>query len=401
MTGKPTEKGKSPPPSPTDQGRRSERKTICHVRLRPESPPLTFAVKDLRLKEGEWVIVPTEHGLEVGQVIKPPISLELSRENTPAFVSRLATTREIEDYYKNLELEQQGRGVCQRLIDSLGLKMKLVRVERFFDGSKIIFYYSADGRVDFRELVKELVKELRMRVEMRQIGIRHEAKLIGGIGCCGRELCCASFLSGFDPISIKMAKAQNLPLNPNKISGFCGRLLCCLTYEYETYKEMSQDLPSLGKACETPEGQGKVVRHNIFRQAVTVAMPNGTFVEYTINELDGSAPDAKEAAGRQAGKRPEQKQSKGPGRGKNGRKKTGRKSSKKQKAKQGKASKKKETGQRVQGSGGEKAATAADRKAQKAQAEKKPGGSSGRKRSRGRKKRGGKNPKKKGENQKS
>lgn len=265
--------------------------TICHVRLRPGSTPVTYAAKDIPVKEGEWVLIPTEHGQEVGQIVKNPIRVGLLSEHLPPFVERLATTREIEDYYKNLDLERQGRNICQRLIDSLGLKMKLIKVERFFDGSKIIFYYSADGRVDFRELVKELVKELRIRVEMRQIGIRHEAKLIGGIGCCGRELCCASFLCGFDPISIKMAKVQNLPLNPNKISGSCGRLLCCLTYEYETYKEMAHDLPGVGKSCETPEGHGKVVRHNIFKQAVIIAMPDGTFVEYTIDELESRDKD--------------------------------------------------------------------------------------------------------------
>ena len=264
-----------------------EQVTLCQVRLRPEAYPVTYLVGDLELTEGEWVVVPTEHGREVGQVVKRPYRASLSQDKLPQRVERLATTSEIEDYYRNLERERSAWQTCQRLCDSLGLNMKLVRVERFFDGSKIIFYYSADGRIDFRELVKGLVKELRMRVEMRQIGIRHEAKMIGGIGCCGRELCCASFLKGFDPISIKMAKAQNLPLNPSKISGFCGRLLCCLTFEYDTYRELSQDMPALGKACKTPDGQGKVIRHNIFKQAVTVMMPDGSFVEYQIEDLTG------------------------------------------------------------------------------------------------------------------
>ncbi len=270
-----------------------KRCVICHVRLRPETMPLTYCAGDIDIKEGEWVVVPTDHGIEVGQVVGKPITLELPEKSIPPFVERLATTSEIEDYYKNIEFEQSSWATCQELIDKLGLKMKLIRVECFFDKSKIIFFYSADGRVDFRELVKELVKRLRMRVEMRQIGIRHEAKLVGGIGCCGREICCTSFLTTFDSISIKMAKTQNLPLNPNKISGLCGRLLCCLTYEYETYKEMSQSLPSLGKACETPSGQGKVIRQNIFRQAVTVAMPDGSIVEYTIDELEGKKKEPK------------------------------------------------------------------------------------------------------------
>ncbi len=263
---------------------------LCRVRIRPQSAALTYSAGELYLKEGEWVVVPTQHGKEVGQIIAKPVKVTLPKKCMPLQVERLATTSEIEEYYKNLEFEKKAWTICQGHIDRLGLKMKLVRVESFFDGSKIIFYYSADGRVDFRELVKSLVKDLRMRVEMRQIGIRHEAKLVGGIGCCGRELCCATFLTTFDSISIKMAKAQNLPLNPNKISGLCGRLLCCLTYEYETYKEMAQNLPTLGKACQTPTGQGKVIRQNIFKQAVTVAMPDGTIIEYTVDELEGKTP---------------------------------------------------------------------------------------------------------------
>jgi len=365
--------------------------TICHVRLRPESPPVTYCVKNLNLKEGEWVLVPTDHGPEIGQVIRHPVSLPLPKDHIPPCVTRLATTSEIEDYYKNLEMEQHGRRVCQRLIGSLGLKMKLVKVERFFDGSKIIFFYSAEGRVDFRELVKQLVKELRIRVEMRQIGIRHEAKLIGGIGCCGRELCCASFLSGFDPISIKMAKAQNLPLNPNKISGFCGRLLCCLTYEYETYKEMSQDLPGLGKACETPEGQGKVVRHNIFRQAVTIAMPDGTFVEYTMDELDGSG---KEPPVQEARPSKEKKASKSQAQAKEGRRRSGKRQQKKEKGT--KSSSKKENQQPRQSS--EKANASKGRRGQGPKKNKKK---SAKKRGQNKKRSGRKNPKKKGDNQKS
>ncbi len=260
---------------------------LCRVRIRPDTTAMTFQAGELVLKEGEWVVVPTPNGKEVGQIISKPIKVDLPERCLPPKVERLATTSEIEDYYKNIEFEREAWSICQGHIDRLGLQMKLIRVESFFDRSKIIFYYSADGRVDFRELVKALVKDLRMRVEMRQIGIRHEAKLVGGMGCCGRELCCASFLNTFDSISIKMAKAQNLPLNPSKISGLCGRLLCCLTYEYQTYKEMAQNLPTLGKACQTPTGQGKVIRQNIFKQAVTVAMPDGTIIEYTLDELEG------------------------------------------------------------------------------------------------------------------
>ncbi len=383
-----------------DSGEQEGACTICHVRLRPGSPPVTYAVKDLHLKEGEWVVVPTDHGPEIGQVTRHPVTLPLVQGHIPPFVTRLATTSEIEDYYKNLEMEDYGRRVCQRLIGALDLKMKLVKVERFFDGSKIIFYYSADGRIDFRELVKRLVRELRIRVEMRQIGIRHEAKLIGGIGCCGRELCCASFLSGFDPISIKMAKAQNLPLNPNKISGFCGRLLCCLTYEYETYKEMAQDLPGLGKACETPDGQGKVVRHNIFRQAVTVAMPDGTFVEYTMDQLDGSSDETGDLGQREMERPMDQKSSSNPSnQGPDGKKRQGKRQQRRPKAQGPKPSSKKEKKEGKTAPGeAEKNHVGRPRKNQRSKKNKKRGG---KKRGHNRKRAGKKIQKKKDDAKKS
>lgn len=249
---------------------------LAAVRLRPGWPLQHYCVPpELTVTDGEWVVVPTEHGEEVGGVCGMPITAELDTESAPPYIIRLASTYEIECYYANLEREKGAWNLCMERIEAHQLKMKLVRVESFFDGSKIIFYYSAEGRVDFRELVKDLVKGLRTRVEMRQIGVRHEAKMIGGIGSCGRPLCCASFLGSFDPISIKMAKAQNLPLNPNKISGLCGRLLCCLTFEFDTYVEMAKTIPQMGKQCSTPAGDGKVIRQNILKQTVTVALPEG------------------------------------------------------------------------------------------------------------------------------
>ncbi len=262
---------------------------LVGVRLRPGWPIIHFCSGGLDVADGEWVLVPTDHGPEVGQVVGYPVNVSLPSSACPLPVKRLASTREIDAYYKNLEREQEAERVCSERILALGLSMKLVRVESFYDGSKIIFYYSADGRVDFRELVKDMVKALRTRVEMRQIGIRHEAKMIGGVGSCGRELCCSSFLKSFDPISIKMAKAQNLPLNPNKISGFCGRLLCCLTYEYSTYQEFAKNMPNLGRSCETPAGHGKVVRHNVLKQTITVALRSGDQIEFNKAELDGYA----------------------------------------------------------------------------------------------------------------
>jgi cell fate regulator YaaT (PSP1 superfamily) len=163
--------------------------------------------------------------------------------------------------------------------------MILVDVERFFDGSKIIFYFYADGRVDFRELVKDLVKKLHTRVELRQIGVRNKAKMIGGVGPCGRELCCATFLKEFHSVSVKMAKEQNLSLNPTKISGVCGRLMCCLKYEYTDYVEMKKGMPKVGKRIITPEGEGKVVRQNVMEQRVAVALDDGREIEFGASDL--------------------------------------------------------------------------------------------------------------------
>ncbi len=259
---------------------------LIAVRFRPNWPPSHYNAGNIPVMDAEWVVVPTEHGIEVGRVLGRPVVIKMPVDAVPPKLERLASTHEIELYYRNLDREKDARDVCAERIRALGLSMKLVRVESFFDGSKVVFYYSAEGRVDFRELVKDLVKTLRTRVEMRQIGIRHETKMIGGVGNCGREFCCASFLQGFDPVSIKMAKTQNLPLNPNKISGICGRLLCCLTYEYGTYLEFAKGMPLLGKPCDTPAGQGKVVRRDILRQTVTVVFSDDTQLEFKISELE-------------------------------------------------------------------------------------------------------------------
>ncbi len=259
---------------------------LVAVRFRPKWPPSHYNAGSVPVMDAEWVVVPTEHGIEVGRVMGRPVKIRMPMKTPLPRVERLASTHEIELYYRNLDREKTARDVCAERIRALGLSMKLVRVESFFDGSRIIFYYSAEGRVDFRKLVKDLVNMLQTRVEMHQIGIRHETKMIGGIGNCGRELCCASFLKDFDPVSIKMAKCQNLPLNPNKISGICGRLLCCLTCEYETYLELAKNMPPLGKPCNTPAGQGKVVRQDILRQTVTVALSDATQVEFKISELE-------------------------------------------------------------------------------------------------------------------
>ncbi len=228
---------------------------LITVRFRPDWQTQHYSADHISVRDGEWVLVSTDHGSEVGQVIGNPVIIDGQLKALPR-VERLASTHEIQLYYQNLDREKAAYDLCIERIHDLGLSMRLVRVESFFDGSKTIFYYFAEGRIDFRELVRDLVGTLRTRVEMRQIGIRQKARMIGGIGLCGRELCCARFLRGFVPVSIRMAKDQNLPLNPNKISGLCGRLLCCLTYEYGAYLQsqdngegMSRATDQKGKAC--------------------------------------------------------------------------------------------------------------------------------------------------------
>ena len=196
----------------------------------------------------------------------------------------MATEDEIRRLVDNAEIEADAKSFCLEKIAAHGLTMNLVDVEYFFDGSKIIFYFTAEGRVDFRELLKDLVRRLRTRVELRQIGIRNQAKMVGGLGGCGRPLCCATFLKNFHAVSIKMAKEQNLSLNPAKISGACGRLMCCLQYEHETYKELRKDMPKMGKKIELPEGKGKVVRQNVIGRSFTVLLDDGREIEIDLKD---------------------------------------------------------------------------------------------------------------------
>lgn len=229
---------------------------LVKVKLRPDWPAISCDAGALKLKRSDWVVVSTETGREVGQVTMAPVSVFLPLRVSLPIVEGMANETDLERYNANLELEKRAFAFCCDQVARLNLVMKLTRVHSLFDGAKIIFYYYAEQRVDFRELVKELVRELRIRIEMRQIGIRHQAKMVGGMGECGREFCCSSYLKTFDPISIKMAKSQNFPLNPSKISGRCGRLLCCLTYEYEAYLNKKQGLAVDDGQSETqPEMQ--------------------------------------------------------------------------------------------------------------------------------------------------
>jgi cell fate regulator YaaT (PSP1 superfamily) len=244
---------------------------IVGIRFHQTGSIYDFDCGHFVLKCGDQVIVKTEQGLGLGQVVRGPVKLEQNEEGQGyKKIFRMANEADLDQFRKVQVREKEAFQFCLERIKERKLPMKLVRVECFFDGSKVIFYFTADGRIDFRELVKDLVHRFHTRIEMRQIGVRNEAKLLGGLGPCGRELCCASFLPDFAAVSVKMAKEQNLPLNPTKISGICGRLMCCLTYEYETYQELKKDFPKIGKTIPSPLGPVKVLRQNIMDGTIVV-----------------------------------------------------------------------------------------------------------------------------------
>ena len=238
------------------------------------------------LNKGQKVLVETEQGLALGIVCSAPRSLEKDISvKPPNKVYRLASQKDIGKFERKSQVERDVYTFCGERIKERSLPMSLVTVDRHYDGSKIIVYFTADQRVDFRELVRDLVQKYRTRVEMRQIGARHQAKMFGGLGSCGRQLCCSSFLNNFAPVSIRMAKEQNLSLNPAKISGMCGRLMCCLIYEREYYEKATKDIPKMGKSVDTSSGRGKVVRQNVLRETLTVMLDSGEEVEVPYEDI--------------------------------------------------------------------------------------------------------------------
>ena len=247
---------------------------IIGVRFRTAGKIYYFSPGKFNPKLGDKVIVETARGVEFGSVVLGPKEVEDSKITQPLkSVIRLATAEDVKKEEKNREKEKEAFGICLEKIRKHGLEMKLIDAEYTFDNNKVLFYFTADGRIDFRELVKDLASVFRTRIELRQIGVRDETKIRGGIGICGRPLCCHTYLTEFAPVAIKMAKEQNLSLNPTKISGVCGRLMCCLTNEEETYEELNSHLPSNGDHVITPEGlKGDVQAVNVLRQLVKVVV---------------------------------------------------------------------------------------------------------------------------------
>lgn len=261
---------------------------IAGIRFKTAGRIYNFDSGDFVLKMNDRVIVDTDQGHGLGYVAALPQEIETLPPGAPPLKSiiRIADEQDIQQLAANEALEKQACQYCKEKGLELGLEMNLFHVESSFDGTKLIFFFTADGRVDFRQLVKELVREFRARIEMRQVGIRNRSKILGGVGRCGRELCCSSYLEEFDPVSIKMAKEQGLSLNPTKISGVCGRLMCCLTYENEAYIHLKENFPRIGKTVMTPQGKGKVTRHNAIGRRISVKLDDdGMEIEVKMEEI--------------------------------------------------------------------------------------------------------------------
>lgn len=251
-----------------------------------------FNANGIIVSPGQYVIVDTTRGQDLGEVLIGVREADESLYHTPLKkVIRIASEQDIQHSIENREKEKEALNICQQKILEHKLEMKLVSVECAFDNSKIVFYFTANGRVDFRSLVKDLASIFKMRIELRQIGVRDEAKMLGGLGPCGRTICCGSFLDQFQPVSIKMAKEQNLSLNPTKISGVCGRLMCCLKYEQDHYEQTRKKMPKVGKTVSTPDGSGPVTDLNIVKETVFVRLVDGDsseIKEYPLEMIAGS-----------------------------------------------------------------------------------------------------------------
>ncbi len=264
--------------------------TVVGVRFKKAGKIYYFDPDNIDIKKDDFVIVETARGVEFGQAVVGIKEIK-EEEIVPPLkkVLRIATEEDTRINEENIRKEKEAFEVCLKKIECHNLDMKLIDVEYTFDNNKVIFYFTADGRVDFRELVKDLAAIFKTRIELRQIGVRDESKMIGGLGPCGRSLCCSTFLGEFAPVSIKMAKEQSLSLNPTKISGICGRLMCCLKYEHEMYEDILKRLPSIGSIVMTPNGRGIVVETNTLLEIakVKVKLPDDTedIVPFVIDEI--------------------------------------------------------------------------------------------------------------------
>lgn len=260
---------------------------VVGIRFKQAGKIYYFDPAGFDIQPGMNAIVETARGIEFGQVMVGPKEVPEEKVTLPLKkVLRIATPEDEKQLHENEEKEKRAFGICLQKIEQHQLVMKLVDVEYTFDRSKIIFYFTADGRVDFRELVKDLATVFRTRIELRQIGVRDEAKMLGGLGPCGRPLCCATFLGDFEPVSIKMAKEQNLSLNPVKISGICSRLMCCLKYESSSYRDAKAELPLVGSKVRVDEREGRIVGNNPLKESLIVEFEDGTRKELLLADVE-------------------------------------------------------------------------------------------------------------------
>lgn len=262
---------------------------IIGVKFKGAGKVYYFDPDEAILNAGDYVVVETSRGIECGTVTFGNREINDDGLNRPLKkIIRPATAEDVAHLEDNRKKEEKAYGICLKKIIEHNLKMKLVTVEYTFDNNKILFYFTADGRVDFRELVKDLAGIFRTRIELRQIGVRDESKMLGGLGICGREFCCKGFLSDFQPVSIKMAKEQGMSLNPVKISGTCGRLMCCLKYEQEAYSDLLKKTPKIGAYVSTPDGKGTVVDQNLIKGILNIQLqknPDSPPKSYKVNEV--------------------------------------------------------------------------------------------------------------------
>ena len=281
--------------------------TIVGIKFKKAGKTYYFSPGDLTLATGDEVVVETARGIEWGEIVTGP--REVPDEEVVQPLKKVMRKLNEQDHTairENEEREKEAMATCQEKIEKHTLPMKLVDCEYTFDRSKLIFYFTADGRVDFRALVKDLAGVFRTRIELRQIGVRDQAKMVGGLGPCGRPMCCASFLGDFHPVSIKMAKEQNLSLNPAKISGICGRLMCCLQYEQSAYEEGLKMMPKINSEVNTPQGKGTVVACHVVKEQVSVRVmqKDGTpeIAKFTLEEIGYKKPAREESAAGENGK---------------------------------------------------------------------------------------------------
>ena len=256
---------------------------IVQIQLGEYRPVYFYELNDIECGRGDCVVLEVDRGSEFGKVISDTgLECKLKEDKVSGKVLRKATEGDIKQIENNRMKAKEALNICLRKINERKLDMHIVKAEYTFDSSKIIFSFISEGRVDFRNLVKDLARIFRVRIELRQIGVRDKAKIVGGYGVCGRELCCSSYLNAFHPLSIRMAKEQGLPLNPSRISGACGRIKCCMAYEFAVYKEHFRTLPRLGEKINTPEGRGRVVDINILKRLVSVDVGEGRIIKTVV-----------------------------------------------------------------------------------------------------------------------